>query len=231
MARRGRKAALVYPMRLTSIIVALAIMAPALRAQAPSAPDDVARALQKRYEGIHDFSADFIHTYRGGVLKTETREQGTVSVKKPGMMRWIYVKPERKEFVSDGKKIYSYIPEDKQVIIANVPADDAATTPAMFLAGKGEIVRDFMSTFEGGPPAGTVALKLTPKKDEPEYEYLVVTVDAKTLQLRGLTTKDRQGGLSTLTFSNLKENTGISDKEFAFRVPRGVDVITDGTRN
>jgi len=218
-------------MRLTSIVIVLAILAPALRAQAPQSPEAVAQALQKRYEGIRDFSADFVHTYRGGVLKTETREQGIVSVKKPGMMRWIYVKPERKEFVSDGKKVYSYIPEDKQVIVANVPADDVATSPAMFLAGKGDITRDFASTFEGGPPAGAVALKLTPKKNEPEYEYLVVTVDAKTLQLRGLTTKDRQGGLSTLIFSNLKENTGISDKEFAFRVPRGVDVITDGTRN
>jgi outer membrane lipoprotein carrier protein len=218
-------------MRLTSIVVALACVAVSLHAQAPQTPASVARALQTRYEGIRDFSADFVHTYRGGVLKTETREQGTVSVKKPGMMRWIYVKPERKEFVSDGRKVYSYIPEDKQVIVANVPADDAATTPAMFLAGKGEIVRDFTPTLEANPPAGTTALKLTPKKTEPEYEYLVITVDAKTFQLRALTTKDGQGGQSTLTFSNLKENTGISDKEFAFRVPRGVDVITDGPRN
>jgi outer membrane lipoprotein carrier protein len=218
-------------MRLTSIVVALACAAVTLHAQAPQTADAVARALQKRYEGIRDFSADFVHTYRGGVLKTETREQGTVSVKKPGMMRWIYVKPERKEFISDGRKVYSFIPEDKQVIVANVPADDAATTPAMFLAGKGEIVRDFTPTLESNPPAGMTALKLTPKKNEPEYEYLIVTVDAKTLQLRALTTKDQQGGQSTLTFSNLKENTGISDKEFEFRVPRGVDVITDGTRN
>jgi outer membrane lipoprotein carrier protein len=218
-------------MRLTSIVVVLACVAVSLDAQAPDSPGAVARALQKRYEGIRDFSADFVHTYRGGVLKTETREQGTVKVKKPGMMRWVYVKPERKEFVSDGKKVYSYIPEDRQVIMATVPPEDAATSPAMFLAGKGEIVRDFTPTFEGNPPTGEVALKLTPKKNEPEYEYLVVTVDAKTLQLRGLTTKDRQGGQSALTFSNLKENTGISDKEFAFRVPRGVDVITDGTRN
>ena len=218
-------------MRLTSLLLVLVIMAPPLRAQAPQSPEAVARALQKRYEGVRDFTADFFHTYRGGVLKTETREQGTVSVKKPGMMHWIYAKPERKEFISDGKKVYSYIPEDKQVIVASVPPDDAATTPAMFLAGKGDIVRDFTSTFEANPPAGAMALKLAPKKNEPEYEYLVVTVDAKTMQLRGLTTKDRQGGLSTLIFSNLKENTGISDKEFAFRVPRGVDVITDGTRN
>jgi outer membrane lipoprotein-sorting protein len=73
-----------------------------------------------------------------------------------------------------------------------------------------------------------VAVKLTPRKNDPEFEYLVVSMDPNTLQIRALTTLDRQGGQSTLTFTNLKENTGISDKEFAFRVPRGVDVVTNG---
>lgn len=199
-------------------------------AQTADSPETVVRAMQKRYEGIRDFSADFSHTYRGGVLRTETREQGTVVIKKPGMMRFTYLKPERKEFVSDGHKVYSYIPEDKQVIVADVPREDAATSPAMFLAGKGDMVRDFTSAIESNPPAGSTVIKLTPRKPEPEYDYMVVTVDAKSLQLRALTTRDRQGGLSTLAFTNLKENAGISDKEFAFRIPRGVDVITDGIR-
>ena len=212
-----------------SVCGAVVVLTLGLAAQTPASPDAVARSLQTRYEGIRDFSADFMQTYRGGVLRTETKEQGTVTIKKPGMMRWVYSKPERKEFVSDGRKLYSYIPEDRQVMVADVPPDDAATTPALFLAGKGQIVRDFATAFDSNPPAGIVALKLTPKKTEPEYEYFVILVDAKTMQLRGLATKDRQGGLSVLTFTNLKENTGISDKEFAFRVPRGVDVITDGT--
>jgi outer membrane lipoprotein carrier protein len=216
--------------RVAAVCGAVVVLTLALAAQTPTSPDAVARALQTRYEGIRDFSANFEQSYRGGVLRTETREQGTVSIKKPGMMRWIYSKPERKEFVSDGRKVYSYIPEDRQVMVADVPPDDQATTPALFLAGKGQIVRDFTTEFESSPPAGIVALKLTPKKYEAEYEYFVIMVDAKSLQLRGLATKDRQGGLSVLSFTNLKENTGTSDKEFAFRVPRGVDVITDGTR-
>ena len=53
-------------------------------------------------------------------------------------MRWDYTAPERKQFVSDGAKIYSYIPADKQVIVSPMPADAEATTPALFLAGKGQ---------------------------------------------------------------------------------------------
>jgi outer membrane lipoprotein carrier protein len=215
---------------LTIALLATAVAAvPA--AQTRPAADALAKALQQRYQGVRDFSASFTHSYRGGVLRTQTTERGTVAVKKPGLMRWVYTSPEKKEFVSDGKKVYSYLPQDKQVIVSDVPPADQATTPALFLAGKGDIARDFTATYaENGTP-GSAVLKLTPRKSEPDYEYLIVTVDPATLQIRALTTRDRQGGDSTLTFTNMKENQGLSDKEFAFRIPRGVDVITDGTRN
>src|SRR6476469_8357383 len=67
-----------------------------------AAPDALAKSLQQRYQGIKDFTADFVHSYRGGVLKTQTQERGTVSVKKPSRMHWTYTAPEKKEFVSDG---------------------------------------------------------------------------------------------------------------------------------
>lgn len=204
-------------------------LASAAQTQSRPAPEVLARSLQQRYQGVKDFSADFVHNYRGGALKTQTQERGKVTVKKPSRMHWTYTAPEKKEFVSDGVKIYSYIPEDKQVIVTDVPADDQATTPALFLAGKGDIVRDFSASYVEPTIPGTVALKLTPRRSEPDYEYLIVAVDPATLRIRALTTKDRQGGESTLVFNNLKENQGISDKEFAFRIPRGVDVITDGS--
>ena len=197
-------------------------------AQSAQSADALARALQQRYQGIKDFSAEFVHTYRGGVLRTQTREQGTVKIKKPGMMRWTYTAPERKEFVSDGVKIYSYIPQDRQVIVSNVPTGDDATTAVMFLAGKGDISRDFTASYAEGGPAGTWPLKLVPTKAERDYDTLVLALDPGTLQIRALTTTDRQGGESTFTFTNLKENRGLSDKDFSFRIPRGVDVITDG---
>ena len=200
-------------------------------AQQKPAPEALAKALQQRYQGIKDFSADFVHNYRGGVLKTQTQERGKVTVKKPSRMHWTYTSPEKKEFVSDGMKIYSYIPEDRQVIVSNVPPDDQATTPALFLAGKGDIVRDFSASYVDSTIPGTVALKLTPRRTEPDYEYLIVAVEPGSLRIRALTTKDRQGGESTLVFNNLKENQGISDKEFAFTIPRGVDVVTDGSHN
>jgi outer membrane lipoprotein carrier protein len=198
---------------------------------APLSADALARALQQRYQTITDFSADFVHTYRGGVLRTKTSERGTVKVKKPGKMRWVYTAPERKEFVSDGVKIYTHLPEDKQVMVSPVPPDNDATTPALFLSGKGDIARDFTAALVESPVAGAIGLKLTPRKPEPQYDYFVVDTSRPGLQIRALVTHDPQGGDSVITFMNLKENQGISDKEFAFRIPKGVDVITNGAGN
>src|SRR5437773_7353773 len=91
---------------------------------------ELAQALQKKIDGIKDFSTDFTHTYEGGVLRKQITERGHLLVKKPGKMRWDYTSPETKQFVSDGVKMYSYLPQDKQVIVASVPPDDQATTPA-----------------------------------------------------------------------------------------------------
>ena len=195
-----------------------------------SSSSDFAQALQRKYSGVKDFSAEFTHTYRGGALKKQITEKGRMLIMKPGRMRWEYTAPEQKVFVSDGVKVYSYIPADKQVIVATVPPDGEAATPALFLAGKGDLTRDFTSSpadAPAGSPAGTLALKLVPRTPQPDYDWLVLLVEPGTLKLRGLVTSDAQGGTSTFSFTNLKENVGLADKDFAFRMPRGVDVITD----
>lgn len=190
---------------------------------------ELARALQTKYDSVKDFSADFVHVYQGGALRKRVSERGTVLVRKPGRMRWSYKAPEEKLFVSDGEKMYSYIPQDNQVLVTRVPAEDEATTPALFLTGKGNLSRDFTVSYAEAPeaPPGTTVLKLVPKRREPEYEWLMVVTD-ESLRIRMLITVDAQGGQSTFTFTNLKENRGLSDKEFTFKIPRGADVITEG---
>ena len=209
----------------------VAVMTVSVGAQSPT-PDTVARDLQRKYDRVADFSADFVHSYRGGVLKQQATERGTLLVKKPGKMRWEYTAPEKKLFVSDGHKIYSYIPQDRQVIVGTMPRDEHAPTPALFLTGKGDITRDFNASFDKVAEAqpGSFVLKLTPKRREPEYESLTLVLDPKTLTIQMLITVDAQGGRSAFTFSNLKENVGVADNQFVFKMPRNVDVVTDGGR-
>ena len=192
-------------------------------------PVALAAKIQQRYNGIKDFQGDFVQTYEGGVLRTKTTERGTVAIKRPGRMRFTYTKPERKEFVSDGVRLYTHLVADKQVIVSPAPGADEGDIPAMFLAGRSDLARDYTPTFTPLPGAATglVTLQLVPKRANADYESLGIGIDPKTLQIQFLTAVDKQGGRSSFTFTNLKENRGLADKEFEFRIPRGVDVVTN----
>ena len=201
----------------------------ASHAAGPTAAE-LAQAIQKKYDGIKDFSTDFVQVYQSGVIKKQTTERGALLVKKPGKMRWEYTSPEHNLFVSDGVKVYFYVPEDKQVTVTAVPPEDQATTPALFLAGKGNLTRDFSVSLAETPatmPPGTLALKLVPHQPQADYDWLVLGVEPGSFRLRGLVTSDAQGGTSAFSFTNLKENIGLTDKPFVFTPPRGVDIVTD----
>ena len=189
---------------------------------------DVAGALQRKYDSVKDFSASFTQTYEGGVLRRKGSETGTVSVKKPGRMRWDYTGPEKKLFVSDGQTMFLYFPNEKQVMKNDVPSQDQATSAVLFLMGKGNIVRDFNVRWADGGSDTTYRLRLDPKTRQAEYDWLEVTADRETLRIVGLTAADAQGGRSSFSFSNFKENTGLADKMFQFTIPRGTEVISSG---
>lgn len=195
-------------------------------------PVALAAKVQQRYNGIKDIQGDFVQTYEGGVLRTKTTERGKVAIKRPGRMRFSYDKPERKEFVSDGTRLYAYLVADKQVIVSPAPGPDQGDIPAMFLAGQSDLARDYTPTFTNVPGAapGLVVLKLVPKKRSADYESIGIGVEPSTLQIQFITAVDTQGGRSSFSFTNLKENRGLSDKDFEFRIPRGVDVVTNGGR-
>jgi len=214
-------------------VSALALVSMCIASAQTNDPVVLAARVQQRYNGIKDIQGDFVQTYEGGVLRTKTTERGTVSIKRPGKMRFLYTKPEKKEFVSDGNRLYAHMVADKQVIVSPAPGPDQGDIPAMFLAGQSDLARDYTPSFTPLPGAasGLVTLKLVPKKPNTEYESIGIGVDPKTFQIQFLTAVDTQGGRSSFSFTNLKENRGLSDKQFEFRIPRGVDVVTNGGRN
>jgi outer membrane lipoprotein carrier protein len=193
--------------------------APAAGQVAPNA-EALARSLQQNYDKVLDFRASFEQTSSGGVLKLAASKspkgEGTVAIKKPGRMRWEYTKPDKQTIVSDGTMIYSCYLDTKECDDPQpVPRGDAAPSATLFLAGKADILRDFKVARVNSPVRDTIALRLDPRKPDPDYEYLVVAFDPKTYEIRGLMTRDRGAGESTIVFSNIKVNKGIPDSTFA----------------
>ena len=74
-------------------------------------------------------------------------------------------------------------------------------------------------------PYDSYVLRLTPTRPERDFEFLTLVIDARSLAITRLISRDLQGGLSTFVFSNLLENLGLSDNLFIFDIPGGTDVI------
>ena len=172
-----------------------------------------------------------MHQYRGGVLRKTVTEQGQVVVRKPGMMRWTYSGADHKVFVSDGRKMYSYLPADRQVYVshgaAGRPRVDAGAVPRGQGQPRARLRGERGPACRPAPPPAARRSSSCRTRGDRDYDWLVIVVDERSLAWRMLVTGDRQGGESTFTFTNLKENRGVSDREFTFQIPRGVDVITD----
>lgn len=220
-----------FPLWTTAVVAAaLCVMPmPATQAQTPSAVE-LAQRLQTRYAAIRDFRADFTQTERGSVLRTvKTESRGTVRVKKPGRMWWDYQKPSRQSLVSDGTTLYYYNAADRSGVRSPLPTGSDLSAAVLFLAGRGDLTRDFTPTLVAGAPIDEWHLLLTPKVRQADFATLTLHVDRTSLAFRGLHFKDHAGSENTIRFANLRENTGLSDTDFRFTFPRGTHV-TDAAR-
>ena len=204
------------------------IVASSQPARAQSSGEALAKAVQAHYQQVRDFTASFEQAYVGGALKRKTVERGTVAIRKPGRMRWDYEAPEKKLFISDGTRMYFYVPADKQVRVSPMPEEGRVPTPILFLAGRGDLLRDFRVEEVPAPAgaSGSRALRLRPVRREQEYDTLTLVVEGSSYVLKQLIVTDAQGGTSTFTFTNLRENVGVPDNRFVFSMPKGVDVVT-----
>jgi len=210
-------------------IAVLAIVAAApLHGQAPTA-ESLARSLQKRYATIRDFRANFTHEVQGSVLRTlRTTESGDLKVKKPGRVWMTYGPPQRKTFVADGTNVFTYINADRTGTKGPMPEGDDLSVAILFLAGRGDLVNDFRASMPATQPDGEWQLDLVPLKKQEDVATMSLFVDRTSLVLRGLTTTDHTGGTFKFRFTDIHENVGLKDSDFAFTFPRGTNVINSG---
>ena len=200
--------------------LAVSLAGSAIRAeQTPTAPE-LARRVQTHYNTVADFTADFVGTFKYQLTHQVSVERGTLKVKKPSRMRWTFTKPDRKEFVADGTKLFTYFPADR-VGTENLLSDTGDDSLALlFLAGKGDLTRDFVASMPPEQPANEWQLVLSPKKRQGEYDTLTLGVRRDSLALTGLVIVDDEGTQS-YQFTNFRTNTGLKDSDFRFVFPAG----------
>jgi outer membrane lipoprotein carrier protein len=212
-------------MTIPGLVVTLVAL---LVANAPAAagPDGLAEAvkrLQERYESTKTLTADFQQIVESPTLAGTLESKGTLAFEKPNRMRWDYAAPDKQLVVGDGETLWIYQPEERQVIKAPFTAAFQTSTPITFLAGLGQLERDFATSLER-EDAERWVLRLVPRKDEGlgALTLMVRKADATIEEAR---VTDALGTTTRLRLSAEKRNERLDPGLFRFTPPAGVDVV------
>jgi len=190
---------------------------------------DPARALAGRvhayYAKTRDFSASFRQHYTYVAIGRTEDSEGTVQVKKPGRVRWDYVKPDRRTLFIDGKTLWIWRPDDQEAQVKRNFAGDQLSSAFTFLWGKGDLLKEFApraAAVPEGLPAGE-GLELMPLKPSPGVQKLLFVV-GKDGQVLASVVTNPQGDVNQIVFGEAKVDQGLDDSLFQFAPPKGAYV-------
>jgi outer membrane lipoprotein carrier protein len=206
---------------------------------------EVVSALEKGYAGLQDVQADFSQKTTISAVNRDQKGSGEVLLKRPAsataMFHFNYTKP-KQQIISNGKQVWFYTPENKQVIVNSVAAMFAGgnSIALSYLTGLGHVSRDFDIAFASEPQdkSGNYQLELTPKKASPVLARLQLTVSAAAVaqfksdgEVKNIfpiissVVHDAGGNRTRIDYSRARVNRGLADGKFNFKIPEGVEVI------
>ena len=196
------------------MLVLAAAVAPAVAATPPAATlsaqdrGDMQR-LEQYLNFIHTMTARFQQfSDTGGTAS------GTLSVARPGRMRFEYDKPSPILLLADGTFVVYIDNQLKQVSYLPI-----GSTPAWFLLRDNISLADgvTITRFERDP--GALRITLVENKS-PENGTLTLTFGDKPLELKQWTIVDQQGKSTTVVLSDAHYGVPIDAKAFTFVDPR-----------
>jgi len=167
-----------------------------------------------------------METYRGaGITRTES---GTLWLRRPGKMRWEYMEPREKLFVSDGKTAFFYVPGERQARKAPLDKLDDLRSPLRYLLGKTKLKKEFDNlTARAGDQPGSVIIRGVPRNMSDRVAEVSLDVNAVG-EIQRIQIDEVDGSQTEFTFSSMQENVPVEDARFRFQPPPDVELI-DGT--
>jgi outer membrane lipoprotein carrier protein len=188
-------------------------------------PDRSGR-LQTFLDKLDTFSAGFQQVVFDAKGNVEEKSVGVMYLKRPGEFHWSYWEPYSEEIISDGRTIWVYDKDLKQVTIKDA-ASSIGDSPAAVLAGNVDINKYYV-VIDMGVTDATDWLELTPRDVNSQYKSVRLGFSGD--KLSAMILFDDLGNKTQINFLNARVNMHLDDALFRFTPPKGVDVI-DGRGN
>lgn len=205
----------------------------------------VVGTLEQGYATLNDLQADFSQRSSIAAMKREEKGGGELYIKKGGgkdaMFRFNYSKP-KQQIISNGKKVWYYLPEQKQVMVTELAQlfEGGNGVALNYLTGMGHVSKDFNIAFAAEPrdKKGNYVLDLTPKQKSAAMAKIQLSIQSGAVEqfisqghpstpfpIASSTVFDQVGNTTRIDFSNVRTNHGLESGKFSFKVPAGVEVV------
>ncbi|MDQ7834414.1 MAG: outer membrane lipoprotein chaperone LolA [Humidesulfovibrio sp.] len=211
-------------MRMRTLFLVLVLMALPLKANGNALTD----AIQKRYESIQHFQADFQQELTNAASGSVEKRSGKIWFKQPSLVRWDTVKPEKELLVVGQNVVWNYVEADKIALKYRTNQVFKSKTMVRFLSGKANLNEDF-KVAEQGTEDGLTKVRLVPKEPEPTMVMAYIWVDPKTSLMGKVLIVDFFGNGNLVMLKNLVTDKRPDAKLFEFTPPAGLKV-SDNTK-
>ena len=195
-------------------------------APAPKSSPDVAAALSRVAAVYGDGAAHiapFTQTYTPAGFATARRETGTIWIQAPQRLRFDYTGSEKKVFTYDAGEGRLFTPEDRQLTIRKLSAEERSRLPIVFLSDPSELERQYAITLESGDGGGTRAL-LTPRSPRPDLAWLRLSIAADGT-IQALAYEDSSGSRSEFRFEAWRKEKPRSAADYRITGPPGTRIL------
>ena len=180
--------------------------------------------IEKRYAGP-GFTAKFFQESMLKAMQISDTAEGSLTVKRPGKMRWQYTIPDTQTIITDGRTMWIYRPTDKQVVVGKAPEFFAGGKGAGFLSDIRQIRKSFTITMQKAENEAYYRLRLVPKKKSADLADVILSVEKSTFQVDQVLTHNAYGDETQITLSDYQFNLNPDESLFTFEIPEGVDVV------
>lgn len=186
--------------------------------------DEVLKRVESRYSAP-GFSARFFQTSTLKALDITETASGSMVVKRPGMMHWVYEKPDKQVIVTDGKQLWIYRPADNQVTVGSAPSFFGDGKGASFLSNIQSVRKTFHVTLEKINASQEYVLKLVPMDKSYDLTSVLLVVSNDTFDIVEVATYNSYEDETRFELSNIQIEQSLDDAQFKFAIPQGVEVV------
>ena len=191
--------------------------------------DELTTEIQKTYDSIKTFRADFTQTLTNAASKEKDLRSGKITFKQPSLLRWESVKPEPELLIVGESVVWDYFPEDKLALKYRTQQLFNSKTMIKFISGQAKLEEDFVVENQG-EDSGLIKLKLLPLEPETGMVLAFAWIDPEKKMMRKVLVVDFYGNGNEVSMSNIEIDPDVDDAQFQFTPPEGVDV-EDNTQN